>query len=54
MLTMKALAAVDMAMHLLAIKLNLGRYLLELSVENRAAKCRIRAAMQSEVRIEEE
>ena len=40
-------------MHLLAIELNLGRHLFKLSVENSAAKRRIRAAMQYEVQIEE-
>ena len=40
-------------MHLLAIELNLGRHSLELSEENSADERRIRAAMQSEVRIEE-
>ena len=53
MLKVKAQETVDMAMHLLANELNLGRYSLELSVENSAAKRRIRAAMQSEVRIKE-
>jgi hypothetical protein len=47
MLKMKAQEAVDMAMHLLAIELSLGRHSLELSVENSAAKRRIRTAMQS-------
>jgi hypothetical protein len=42
-----------MAMHLLAIELNLGRHLLELLVENSAAKRRIRATMQSEVWIKD-
>ena len=40
-------------MHPLAIELNLGRHLLELSVENSAAECRISTAMQSEVQIKE-
>jgi len=49
MLTKKAQAAVNKAMHLLTIELNLERYLLELTVANSVAKHRIRAAMQSEV-----
>ena len=53
MLTKKARAAVNKAMHLLAIELNLERGLLELTVANTVTERRIRATMQSEVQTEE-
>ena len=53
MLTKKARVAVNKAMHLLAIELNLERCFLELTVANAIAKRRIMATMQSEVRTKE-
>ena len=53
MLTKKARAAVNKAMHLLAIELNLEKGTLEHTIANAVAKHRTRATMQSEVQTEE-
>ena len=49
MLTKKARAAVNKAMHLLAIELNLEKGTLEHTIANAVAERRTRATMQSEV-----
>ena len=52
-LTKKVQEAVDKAMHLLAMELNLEKGSLELTVANAVVERKTRAAMQSEVRTEE-
>ena len=52
MIRRKACAAVDKAMHLLAIELNLRKHTLEHSVAHSIAKRRAIAAIQSEVAME--
>jgi len=53
MLTKTARAAVNKAMHLLAIELNLEKGTLELTIANAVTERRTRATMQSEVQTEE-
>ena len=53
MLTKKARAAVNKAMHLLAIELNLEKGMLDLTIANAIDKHRTRVTMKSEVRTEE-
>ena len=48
-LTKKARAAMDKAVHLLAMELNLKRVSMDLMVANTVFKCKTRAAMQNEV-----
>ena len=49
LLTSKARAAIDKAIHLLAIELNLEKGSLKLTVANSVAKRKVRAAMPYEV-----
>ena len=52
-LTKKAQAAVNMAIHLLAMELNLKEGLLELTMANSIVERKLRAAMPYEVQAEE-